>query len=131
MRRSFEGAEPKVAASAFLHPGSEIIGRATLGPEASLWPGAVVRADVGEIRIGARTNIQDCAVIHCREKFPTVIGAGALIGVGARIPPRSLVLGVPGKVVRRLTLKEIKGLKASEDSYVRLARRHRKTSRPL
>lgn len=58
-----------------------------------------------------------------------IVGANAMIPKGMRIPPRSLVLGIPGKAVRKLTPEELRMLKGSRDSYVRLAARHRATSR--
>jgi carbonic anhydrase/acetyltransferase-like protein (isoleucine patch superfamily) len=53
-----------------------------------------------------------------------LIGAGALITAGMKIPPNSLVLGAPAKVVRRLRPDELRMLAASERSYRALARRH-------
>ena len=60
-----------------------------------------------------------------------LIGAGALITAGMKIPPRSLVLGAPAKVVRKLKPAEIRMLKGSERSYRALARRHALTERAV
>lgn len=57
-----------------------VIGRVTLGPEASVWPTAVLRGDHGTIDIGARTNIQDGTIVHTTSAFPTVIGADCVVG---------------------------------------------------
>jgi carbonic anhydrase/acetyltransferase-like protein (isoleucine patch superfamily) len=59
----------------------------------------------------------------------TLIGAGALIPAGAKIPSGVLVLGAPGKVVRKLRPDELKMLGDSERQYVALAKRHKASSR--
>jgi carbonic anhydrase/acetyltransferase-like protein (isoleucine patch superfamily) len=58
-----------------------------------------------------------------------LIGAGALVPKGMKIPPRRLVLGSPARVVRALTPQELAGLRRSEASYARLSSRHRRSSR--
>lgn len=58
-----------------------------------------------------------------------LVGAGAVVPAGLRIPARSLVLGCPAKVVRRLKPAELRHLKESAAGYVKLARRHRRGSR--
>ncbi len=85
MIRSFAGDKPAVHKTAFIHETAEIIGRATIGPDVSLWPYAVVRADVCPIDIGEASNLQDGVLVHGREKYPTVIGKGVTIGHGAII----------------------------------------------
>ena len=60
-----------------------------------------------------------------------LIGAGALISEGVKIPPRSLVLGLPGRVKRKLTREELVLLHKRPKDYVRYAAQHRKTSFPL
>jgi len=57
-----------------------IIGNVTIGPDSTVWPCAVLRGDDGEIRIGARTSIQDGSVLHCTPQLPTVVGDGCVIG---------------------------------------------------
>lgn len=78
--RTFKGNTPKIHPSAFIHPSAEVIGMVEIGPEASIWPGCVLRGDTDKIVIGARTNIQDNTVIHCDEGKPTILGAGIVIG---------------------------------------------------
>jgi carbonic anhydrase/acetyltransferase-like protein (isoleucine patch superfamily) len=93
--------EPRIAPTAFVHPDAVIIGDVTIGPESSVWPSAVLRGDsTMPIRIGARTSVQDGAVVHCTDEFATTVGddctighlvhlegctieSGCLIGVGA------------------------------------------------
>jgi carbonic anhydrase/acetyltransferase-like protein (isoleucine patch superfamily) len=71
---------PSVADSAFVHPDAVIIGAVTVGEQATIWPGAVLRGDYGEISVGARTSVQDGAVIHATAELPTRIGADCTIG---------------------------------------------------
>lgn len=85
MIRSFSRDKPAVHKTAFIHDTAEIIGRATIGPRVSLWPYAVVRADVCPIRIGDASNLQDGVLVHGRKEYPTRIGKGVTIGHGAII----------------------------------------------
>lgn len=71
---------PVIDSSAFVHPDAVIIGAVTLGPESSVWPSAVLRGDHGTITVGARTSIQDGAVIHCSSSWDTAIGNDCTIG---------------------------------------------------
>lgn len=84
---SINGKTPQIDPSAFIAPGCRIIGDVTIGPDVSIWYNCVLRADVSRIVIGARTNIQDGAVVHCDgpmpgrpDGFPTTIGEDVLIG---------------------------------------------------
>lgn len=72
--------EPNIDPTAFVHPEAVIIGAVTIGPESSVWPGAVLRGDANTITVGARTSIQDGAIIHCTEAEPTQIGDGVVVG---------------------------------------------------
>ena len=71
---------PTIDGTAYVHPDAVIIGSVTIGPESSVWPNAVLRGDDGEIRIGARTSIQDCSVLHTTVEDPTVVGDECVIG---------------------------------------------------
>jgi carbonic anhydrase/acetyltransferase-like protein (isoleucine patch superfamily) len=87
---------PDIDASAYVHPDAVIIGSVYIGPESSIWPNAVLRADDGEIRIGARTSIQDCTVLHTTIDDPTVVGDECVIGhivhlEGCTIEDRAMV----------------------------------------
>lgn len=143
MIQEFDGKTPKIDETAFVHEGAWVIGEVYLGAHSSVWPGAVLRGDMGAIRIGAWSNIQDGAVCHdttdlsetrvgervtvghnailhgciieddcligmgaivmdnVRVGTGSIIGAGAFVPVGKVIPPNSLVLGSPGRVVRQ------------------------------
>lgn len=72
--------EPDIHELAYVHPDAVVIGRVTIGPEASVWPGAVLRGDHGTIEIGARTSIQDGTVVHTTQEWPTIIGADCVVG---------------------------------------------------
>lgn len=73
--------EPKIDPLAFVHPDAVIIGDVTIGPESSIWPSAVLRGDSnGHIIIGARTSIQDGAVIHTTDVYPTIVGDDCTVG---------------------------------------------------
>ena len=77
----YEGVSPRIDASAFVAPGAVLVGDVTVGPEASIWYGCVLRGDVAPITVGARANVQDGTIIHVsRRNGPTVIGEGAMIG---------------------------------------------------
>ena len=64
----------------FIAPTASVIGDVTLGDEVSIWFGAVLRGDSEKISVGARTNIQDNAVIHCDPNDPAIIGEECIIG---------------------------------------------------
>lgn len=98
----YRGIFPSVPESVFLAPGCVVIGEVTLGEDASVWFGSILRGDDHHIRVGARTNIQDACVLHVGRDLPLeigsrvtighgvilhgcTIGSGSLIGIGARI----------------------------------------------
>lgn len=74
------GRMPVIAASAFIAPGTTIIGDVTIGEDASIWYNCVLRGDVERITVGARSNIQDGSVVHADPGSPTLIGDDVLIG---------------------------------------------------
>jgi carbonic anhydrase/acetyltransferase-like protein (isoleucine patch superfamily) len=71
---------PDIALSTFVHPDATVIGDVTIGEGSTVWPQAVLRGDYGKIVVGARTNIQDGAVIHCTRELDTFIGDDCVIG---------------------------------------------------
>jgi carbonic anhydrase/acetyltransferase-like protein (isoleucine patch superfamily) len=79
----FAGKTPVIAVDAFVAPTAVIIGDVEIGSGASVWFGVVLRGDVGPIRIGQRTNIQDNTVIHLDQDAPATLGDDVTIGHGA------------------------------------------------
>jgi carbonic anhydrase/acetyltransferase-like protein (isoleucine patch superfamily) len=150
----------------FLAPNATLRGQLTIGADASIWFGVVIRADTAPVTIGRATNVQDNSVIHVDPGKPvtlgeqvtvghraivhgatvesrvligmgaivlndavigteSVIGAGAVVTERAVIPPRSLVLGVPGRVVRPVTPDELAYIARAAAAYVEYGRHYR------
>lgn len=159
---SFMGHKPKIHKSAFIAPTADLIGRVTIGRQASIWHGVVVRGDINRVVIGDRTNVQDNSVLHVEQRLAcivkdsvtighmanvhgcvveefaligigatvlngavigeySIVGAGSVVLEGTKVPPRSLVVGTPGKVVRKLGPADLKHLRESAANYVKLA----------
>ena len=91
--RPFLEHTPRVGARVYVDPAATVIGNVFLEEDVSIWPGCVVRGDVNSIHIGARTNIQDGAIIHVTHEgpftrpggFPTVIANDVTVGHSAVI----------------------------------------------
>ena len=77
--RPFEGRHPELGARVFVDPRAVVLGAVSVGDDASLWPLTVVRGDVNEIVIGARTNIQDNSVLHVTHDGPYSKGGRPLL----------------------------------------------------
>ena len=99
---------PQIDPEAFVHPECTIIGNVVIGPRVTVWPQAVLRGDQSRIVVGARTSVQDGAVLHCTHDLETIVGSdctighlahlegcvvedGALIGTGSIVLHRALV----------------------------------------
>ncbi|MDO9386599.1 MAG: gamma carbonic anhydrase family protein [Thiobacillus sp.] len=80
----YRGVHPQLAAGAWVHPHATVIGEVSLGRDASVWPGAVIRGDVNSIAIGEASNIQDNSVLHVSHKTPANPKGGPLV-IGARV----------------------------------------------
>jgi carbonic anhydrase/acetyltransferase-like protein (isoleucine patch superfamily) len=75
---------PKLGERVFLAPSAHLAGDVEVGDDSSFWFHTAARGDVNSIRIGARTNVQDGAVLHVtHERFPLAIGDDVVIGHGA------------------------------------------------
>jgi carbonic anhydrase/acetyltransferase-like protein (isoleucine patch superfamily) len=81
----YRGIHPRIHPSAFVAPTAVVIGNVTVEAEASIWFGAVLRGDEPEheIRVGARTSIQDNVVLHVSRQGATLIGPDVTVGHGA------------------------------------------------
>jgi carbonic anhydrase/acetyltransferase-like protein (isoleucine patch superfamily) len=81
MISAFRGVAPRVDPSVYVAPSAVVIGDVVVGAEASLWFYAIVRGDIGPIRIGARTNLQDHVTVHVvAGKFAVTIGDDVTVG---------------------------------------------------
>lgn len=87
--RSFRNIHPQLGARVFVDPSAVVIGRVSLGDDVSIWPTAVLRGDVNDIHIGARSNIQDGSVLHVTSPYPEmpngiplVLGEDVTVGHG-------------------------------------------------
>jgi carbonic anhydrase/acetyltransferase-like protein (isoleucine patch superfamily) len=79
----FEGKRPQIGEAVFIAPTAVIIGDVTIGDGSSVWYGAVLRGDEGQIIIGPGSNIQDNAVLHTTPEYPTKLGNDVTVGHGA------------------------------------------------
>ena len=112
--RAFQGTSPQIHETAFIDETAVVIGRVIIGADSSVWPASVLRGDLKEIRIGARTNIQDGSVLHTTDasEFSSgyslqigddvtvghgailhacTIGDGSLIGMGATVLDNAVI----------------------------------------
>ncbi len=166
MIHEFENKKPEIHASCFIAENAAIIGNVEISEDASIWFGAVVRGDLNSIKIGARTNIQDNAVLHvskentleigddvtighsaivhgCKIGNNCLIGMGAIILSGAvigddcvvgagsvvienyEVPSESVVLGIPGKVKRKMPEAMREDIKRNVSEYVELKEKYK------
>jgi carbonic anhydrase/acetyltransferase-like protein (isoleucine patch superfamily) len=77
------GRAPDTSRAAFIAANATVVGDVALGPDSSVFFGAVLRGDINEIRVGEGTNIQDNAVVHLADELGAHIGAWCTIGHGA------------------------------------------------
>ncbi|MBP7127448.1 gamma carbonic anhydrase family protein [Myxococcota bacterium] len=84
MQRNFGSRSPRIDPEAMLLEPCTVAGDVEIGPGTSVWFGAVIRGDVGAVRIGARSNIQDNCVLHeSTGRTPLVIEDEVTVGHGA------------------------------------------------
>ena len=121
-----------------------------IGPDSNIQDGTIVHVDEGvPTRIGARVAVGHRAIIHgctvgddCLIAMGAillnrvVVGSGSIVGAGAvcregmEIPPNSLVLGVPGRIVRQTTDEERERIARTVARYLELQERHRRGEFP-
>jgi carbonic anhydrase/acetyltransferase-like protein (isoleucine patch superfamily) len=108
----FASIHPRIHPTAFVAPTATIIGNVTVEAEASVWFGAVIRGDEPEheIRVGARTSVQDNVVLHVSRQGPTIIGPDVTVGHGAILEScvvgaRALI-GMNAVVLQKATVGE-------------------------
>jgi carbonic anhydrase/acetyltransferase-like protein (isoleucine patch superfamily) len=86
MIRSYQGRSPQIPASCYVDLSAQLIGDVTLGERSSVWMNAVLRGDVNSIRVGANSNVQDCAVLHGQRNLYRVdVGDWVTIGHNATV----------------------------------------------
>ncbi len=86
MIRSYQGQLPRIPDSCYVDLSAQVIGDVTLGERSSVWMNAVLRGDVNSIRVGANSNVQDCAVLHGqRNLYPVHVGDWVTIGHNATV----------------------------------------------
>ena len=107
---SVNDVSPRIDESVFLAPGCVVVGDVEIGPDSSVWFGAVLRGDVAPIKIGARTNVQDGAVLHVDTGSPCVVGDDVTIGHRAIIHAANVgnrvTIGMGSIVLSRSTIGE-------------------------
>jgi carbonic anhydrase/acetyltransferase-like protein (isoleucine patch superfamily) len=162
----------KIHPTAFIAATAAVMGDVTIGEDASVWYGAVLRGDMAPIVIGAQSNIQDGTIVHVDEGIPCTVGrqvgvghrvilhgctvedgcliamgsvllngvsigtgsvvaAGAVIPEGMQVPPHSLVMGVPGRIIRPVDSALAQRVADTWSHYVEEARAHRAGRYPL
>ena len=92
----FDGFTPSIAADAFVDPSVRLIGRVEIGSGASIWPGAVLRADEERIVIGRGSAVLDLCLLESPDGEPVIVADGALVSHqvclhGARVETGALV----------------------------------------
>src|SRR5665811_2466717 len=85
MEISLGDRRPEIAEGAWVAPNATLVGSVRLGEGASIWYGAVLRADNEPITIGARSNVQDNCVFHVEVDAPVILGEGVSVGHNAVI----------------------------------------------
>lgn len=167
MIRKYRNHLPKIHPSCYIDESAQVIGEVEIQEGSSVWCNAVVRGDVNSIRIGQRTNIQDCTTLHVTyQTHPLVlgneitvghnavlhgctikdrcligmgavvldgaivgeeclIGAGALVTEGKEIPPRSVAVGSPARVIRKVTDKELQYILEGMERYLNQAQEYK------
>jgi len=90
---AFNNFKPTIGQNAWIAPNASVIGKVEIGSMSSIWYGSVIRGDVGNIKIGKKTNIQDRVIVHVtsgpldpdyeKQSIPTVIGDNVTVEAGA------------------------------------------------
>ena len=86
MIRKYKGQTPRIPDSCYVDISAQILGDVELGEHSSVWMNAVLRGDVNSIRVGANSNVQDCAVLHGqRNLYAVTVGDWVTIGHNATV----------------------------------------------
>lgn len=79
----FKGKKPKIGERVFVAEGAKLIGDVEIGDDSSVFYNSVLRADLAEIRVGKRTNIQDNVTVHLSEDVGVFVGDEVVVGHNA------------------------------------------------
>ncbi len=161
----FESKIPSVHERAFIHPLAVLIGKVEVQEDCYVGAGAVLRGDIGSIRIGKGSNVQENCVIHTypdeativhpdvhighssvlhgceicsrvlvgmgtviadrvKVNSNTMIGAASFVPLGMEIPPNSLVLGAPARVVKPISEEQLAQIENGLEIYRELTARY-------
>lgn len=86
MIRGYQGHWPQISSDCYIDASAQLIGDVAIGEHSSVWMNAVLRGDVNSIRVGARSNVQDCSVLHGqRNLYPVIVGDWVTIGHNATV----------------------------------------------
>ena len=169
MIRSLGDKTPRIAQSAFVSEAAYIVGDVEIGENSNVWPGAVIRADFGSIKIGKDTSVEDGCVIHSGSSLGLgdvtigdnvhighgavlnclgignnvligmnatilhdveigsfcIIAAGCVVSPGMKIPDRSFVVGVPGKIKGEPSPQQLRWVTEGPKTYTELIKQYK------
>jgi phenylacetic acid degradation protein len=168
----FEGKRPSVDANAFIHPLAVLIGDVEIASGCYVGAGAVLRGDIGSVRMGQGSNVQENCVVHTFPDKATIlhpdthighscilhgcevcsnvlvgmgsivadgvkinsnclIGAGSFVAFETEIPPNSVAVGSPAKVIKAISDEQLRHLVEARSIYQDLAKRYLKDFREI
>lgn len=164
MIRSLDGVSPRVHPTAFVSEFSYVVGDVEIGEGSSVWPGSVVRGDMGKVTLGRNTCVQDNSVVHgdadvvigdnvvighrvlCHARRvgdrvlmgngatvndgveigeDSVVASGTMVVDNMVIPPRSIVMGMPGRIRGQVGERHMELSKSYCDIYIEKTRRYK------
>ncbi|BBP44773.1 gamma carbonic anhydrase family protein [Thiosulfatimonas sediminis] len=91
--RNYKGVCPQLAESAWVDESAVVIGKCVLAEDVSIWPNATLRGDVNDIKIGARSNIQDGAVVHTTHESEISKGSKCIVGADVTVGHNAVLHG--------------------------------------
>lgn len=96
--KPYDGITPTLGSRVYVDASAVVIGRVTVGDDSSIWPTAVLRGDVHEIKVGARTSIQDGSILHVTHDSDYAPGGracivGSDVTVGHRVVLHACTVG--------------------------------------
>jgi len=168
MIRKFKQFEPKIHETAYVDEAATVIGEVEIGEGASVWPGAVLRGDMGLIKIKRNSSIQDNASAHathgqssveigenvsvghgavlhgckvgdncvigmnavlmdnCEIGEYSIVAAGAVVTQNKKFPPKSVIAGIPAKVMKEADQAVLDYIKWNGEEYEEAVKEYRR-----